>query len=42
MRMIVLHCLDNGLLQSNKVPHKLTLSVSKIMDEILRQASVFY
>ena len=38
----VMHCLDNGLLQSNKVPHHLTLSVSKIMDEILRQAGVFY
>ena len=38
----VMHCLDNGLLQSNKVPHNLTLSVSKIMDEILRQAGVVY
>lgn len=38
----VMYCLDNGLLQSNKVPHQLTLSVSKIMDEILRQAGVAY
>ena len=38
----VMHCLDNGLLQSNKVPHNLTLSVSKIMDEILHQAGVVY
>lgn len=38
----VMHCLDNGLLQSNKVPHRLSLSVSKIMDEILRQAGVIY
>ena len=38
----VMHCLDNGLLQSNKVPHNLTLSVSKIMDEVLRQAGVVY
>lgn len=38
----VMHCLDNGLLQSNKIPHQLTLSVSKIMEEVLRQAGVFY
>lgn len=38
----VMHCLDNGLLQSNKVPHQLTLSVSKIMQEILKQAGVIY
>jgi len=38
----VMHCLDNDLSESNKMPHKLTLSVSKIMDEILRQAGVFY
>ncbi|MDP4283613.1 MAG: Gfo/Idh/MocA family oxidoreductase [Bacteroidota bacterium] len=38
----VMHCLDNGLLQSNKVPHKLSLSVSKTMDEILRQAGVSF
>ncbi len=38
----VMHCLDNGLIQSSKIPHQLTLSVSKIMDEILRQAGVEY
>ncbi|MBC7889857.1 MAG: Gfo/Idh/MocA family oxidoreductase [Ferruginibacter sp.] len=38
----VVYCLDNGLLQSNKVPHHLTTSVSKIMEEILRKAGVFY
>ncbi|MEO5892642.1 MAG: Gfo/Idh/MocA family oxidoreductase [Ferruginibacter sp.] len=38
----VMYCLDNGLLQSNKVPHDLTLSVSKIMDEVLHQAGVVY
>jgi predicted dehydrogenase len=38
----VMHCLDNGLKQSNKIPHHLTLSVSKIMEEILRQAGVSY
>lgn len=38
----VMHCLDNGLLQSSKVPHHLTLLVSKIMDEILLQAGVSY
>jgi predicted dehydrogenase len=35
-------CLDNQLLQSNKVPHALTLSLSKIMDEVLQQAGVQY
>lgn len=38
----VMDSLDNGLLESKKVPHHLTLSVSKIMDEILRQAGVIY
>ncbi|MEO5648361.1 MAG: Gfo/Idh/MocA family oxidoreductase [Ginsengibacter sp.] len=38
----VMHCLDNNLLQSNKMPHHLTLLVSKIMDEVLRQAGVVY
>jgi len=38
----VMRCLGNGLLQSNQIPHNLTLSVSKIMDEVLRQAGVFY
>lgn len=34
----VMYCLDNGLLQSNKMPHQLTVSISKIQDEILKQA----
>ncbi|MEO6549234.1 MAG: Gfo/Idh/MocA family oxidoreductase [Ferruginibacter sp.] len=38
----VMHCLDNGLLQSEKVPHHFTLSVSRIMEEVLRQAGVAY
>jgi len=38
----VMHCLDDELMQSNKIPHQLTLSVSKIMGEILQQAGVFY
>ena len=38
----VMHCLDDGLLQSNKMPHQLTLSISRILDEVLRQAGVFY
>jgi predicted dehydrogenase len=38
----VMYCLDNGLLQSPKVPHQLTLLISKIMDEVLQQAGVNY
>lgn len=38
----VMYCLDNGLLQSSKMTHDFTLSVSKIMDEVLRQAGVNY
>jgi predicted dehydrogenase len=38
----VMHCLDNGLLQSSKVPHQLTITVSKIMEEVLKQAGVVY
>ena len=38
----VMHCLDNGLLQSSKMPHQLTLSISKIMEEILLQGGVKY
>jgi predicted dehydrogenase len=38
----VMHCLDNGLLQSTKMPHQLSLSISKIMEEILKQAGVKY
>ena len=30
-----MQCLDNGLLQSPKVPHSLTLQISNIMDEVL-------
>jgi len=38
----VMNCLDNGLLESSKMPHQLTLSISKIMDEMLKQAGVQY
>ena len=38
----VMHCLDNGLLQSPKMSHEFTLFVSKIMDEVLEQAGVSY
>jgi predicted dehydrogenase len=38
----VMHCLDNGLLQSSKVPHQLTITVSNIMEEVLKQAGVVY
>lgn len=38
----VMHCLDNGVLQSDKVPHSLTLAVSKIMEEVLLQAGIQY
>jgi predicted dehydrogenase len=38
----VMYCLDNGLLESSKMPHQLTLSISKIMEEILMQAGVKY
>lgn len=38
----VMHCLDTGLLQSKKVPHALSLSVSKIAGEVLQQAGVVY
>lgn len=38
----VIYCLDNGQLQSNKVPHQLTLSISKIMEEVLNNAGVIY
>ena len=36
----VMHCLDNGLLQSERMPHQLTLSISKIMEEVLKKAGV--
>lgn len=38
----VMYCLDNGLFQSNKMPHHVTLSISKILDEVLQQAGVTY
>jgi predicted dehydrogenase len=38
----VTDCLDKGLIQSPKVPHHLTFSVSKILDEIMKQAGVSY
>lgn len=38
----VMYCLDNGLLQSSKVPHDLSLLVSKITAEVLQQAGVAY
>lgn len=36
------NCLDNGLLESPRIPHTLTLTVSKIMEEVLQQAGVSY
>jgi len=38
----VMNCLDNGLLQSPLVPFQQTITVSKIMDELLKQAGVDY
>jgi predicted dehydrogenase len=38
----VMRCLDNGLLESSKMPHQLTLSISKIIEDILKQAGVSY
>jgi predicted dehydrogenase len=38
----VMYCLDNGLLESSKMPHQLTLSISKILEEMLLQAAVKY
>ena len=38
----VMHCLDNGLLQSERMPHHLTLSVSKIMEDVLSKAGVVF
>ena len=37
-----MHCLDNGLLQSEKVPHTLSLSMSKIAEAVLKEAGVVY
>ena len=38
----VMYCLDNGLLQSEKMPHQLTLCISKIMEDALQQVGVVY
>jgi len=38
----VMNCLNKGILQSQLVPHQQTLTVSKIMDELLKQAGVDY
>lgn len=38
----VIRCLDNGLLESPKMPHHLSLLVSKTMEKILQQAGVVY
>jgi hypothetical protein len=37
-----MRCLDYGLLQSDLMPHRLTLSISKTVEEILQQANVSY
>ena len=38
----VMHCLNNGLLQSEKVPHQLSLLMSKITGDVLKEAGVVY
>lgn len=38
----VVQCLDKGLLQSQKMPHQLSLSLAKTLHKILRQAGVKY
>ena len=40
--MEVMNCLDKGLLQSEKMPHQLTLLISKIMEDVLVQGGVVY
>jgi predicted dehydrogenase len=40
--MEVMNCLDKGLLESEKMPHQLTLLISKIMENILVQGGVVY
>ena len=40
--MEVMQCLDNGKLQSDSMPLHLTLSISKIMEEVLQHAGVEY
>ncbi len=38
----VMLCLDNGLLQSVKMPHAQTLAVARVVDQILPQAGIQY
>lgn len=38
----VMQCLGNNLLQSEKVPHTLSLSMSKITGDVLKEAGVVY
>ncbi len=38
----VMNCLDKGLLESEKMPHQLTLLISKIMEDVLMQGGVVY
>ncbi len=38
----VMYCLDHGLKESTKMPHGLTLAVSKIMQDILAEIGVVY
>jgi len=38
----VMHCLEKGLLQSEKMPHQLTLSMSRIMEDVLNEAGIVY
>jgi predicted dehydrogenase len=38
----VYHCLQNGLLESSLHTHKQTLIVSKLMDEVLKEAGISY
>ncbi|MES2890664.1 MAG: Gfo/Idh/MocA family oxidoreductase [Bacteroidota bacterium] len=38
----VMTCLDKGLLESEKWPHHLTLTVSRLMDDALQQVGVRY
>ena len=40
--MEVMHCIKHGLLQSEKVPHSQTLTVSQLMDTILQEAGIDY
>ncbi|MEP7252834.1 MAG: Gfo/Idh/MocA family oxidoreductase [Ginsengibacter sp.] len=38
----VMNCLNNNFLESTKMPHRLSLRISKILDELLMQADVGY